>query len=299
MEKRPWPITLLNNLRRFLAPRAADIPQHLWEAQLHRFPPLRQLSALEQDALHTLCGQFLGSKSMSAAAGLALTADMELHIAAQACLPILHLGLGWYRGWRGIVIYPARFRVRRTILNEIGLEQQYDEALAGEAWDGGPVVLSWEDSSPTHERREKADGKDGALAGNVVIHEFAHTLDLLDGTANGRPPLDRRLHPDIGAAQWLAVMEDAYGRFCAELDLIESEMPADMDPDSAAADRIYARLPLDPYAATDPAEFFAVSSEALFVAPAALEAAFPQWHGLLARFYRPTAPAQVTGGNRR
>jgi len=266
---------------------------------LHRFPPLLRLCAPEQDGLRTLCGQFLRSKSMAAAAGLVLTADMELHIAAQACLPILRLGLGWYRGWRGIVVYPARFRVRRRIQDEIGLEQEYDAALAGEAWDGGPVVLSWEDSLPADERHGAvADGPQRAPAGNVVIHEFAHTLDLLDGTANGNPPLDRRLHPGIGAAHWNAVMQDAYARFCEELDLLENEMPGDMDPESAAADRIYARLPLDPYAATDPAEFFAVSSEALFVAPAPLEAAFPQWHGLLTRFYRLDAVPPGNAGTR-
>ena len=119
-----------------------------------------------------------------------------------------------------------------------------------------------------------------------MIHEFAHTLDLLDGDANGAPPLDRRLHAGMRAHDWAAARDDAYERFCAEVDLLEHEMPADMNPDSPAADALYARLPLDPYAASDPAEFFAVSSEALFLAPAPLEAAFPHWHAQLRRFYR-------------
>jgi Mlc titration factor MtfA (ptsG expression regulator) len=187
--------------------------------------------------------------------------------------------------------------VRRKVQDDIGLEHDYDETLAGEAWDGGPVVLSWEDSAPADDpRANRGHGQHRALGGNVVIHEFAHTLDLLAGTADGVPPLDRRLHPGLDAAQWITVMEDAYARFCAELDLIESEMPADMDPESVAADRVYARLPLDPYAATDAAEFFAVSSEALFVAPAALAAALPTWHGLLARFYRLQAGTPMRRG---
>ncbi len=287
---------MFKKLRRFLAPRAADIPQPLWEAQLHRFAPLMRLSAPAQDDLRTLCGQFLGQKRMSAAAGLTLTAPMELHIAAQACLPILHLGLDWYRGWNGIVVYPARFRVRRRVQDEIGLEQEWDEALSGEAWDGGPVVLSWEDSAPADER--VANDAGGRTAGNVVIHEFAHTLDLRDGIANGTPPFDRRLHAGLERAHWAAVLEDAFERFCAELDLLESEIPVDMDPDSAAADAIYARLPLDAYAATDPAEFFAVSSDALFIAPQALAAAFPAWHELLGRFYRIDADGPLPGGAR-
>jgi Mlc titration factor MtfA (ptsG expression regulator) len=270
-----------------MAPRAASIPQHLWAAQLHRFPQLLRLPAPAREQLRTLCGQFLGQKSMAGAAGLELTAAMELHIAAQACLPILNLGLGWYRGWQGIVVYPAQFRVRRRVQEDNGLEHEFDATLAGEAWYGGPVVLSWQDSKPGAQRpRDAAEAANGTMAGNVVIHEFAHTLDLLDGSADGVPPLDRRLHAGLDPAHWARVLDDAYERFCAELDLIDSEVPADVDPDSVAAEPYYARLPLDPYAATDPAEFFAVSSEALFVQADALQAAFPEWHSLLCRFYR-------------
>ena len=67
---------------------------------------------------------------------------MELHIAAQACIPVLHLGLGWYRGWSGIVVYPASFRVRRKIQEENGVVHELNMDLSGEAWKGGPVVLS-------------------------------------------------------------------------------------------------------------------------------------------------------------
>ena len=275
---------MLNKLRRFLEPRAAAIPDPLWEAQLHRFAPLLQLAAPQRLRLRALCGQFLGQKAMTGAAGLTLTAEMELHIAAQACLPVLHLGLAWYRGWHGIVVYPARFRVRRRIQEDNGLERESDEELAGEAWDGGPVVLSWADSAPAPGH---ADGPaDERIAGNVVIHEFAHTLDLLDGSADGIPPLDRRLHAGLDRGAWARVLDDAYERFCAELDLTDSELPADVDPESPAADPYYAHLPLDPYAATDPAEFFAVSSEALFVQPQGLASAFPAWHEQLRRFYR-------------
>lgn len=238
--------------------------------------------------MRELCEQFLGQKTMTGAGGLVLTADMQLHIAAQACLPIVHLGLHWYRGWRGIVVYPSRFRVRRRVVEDNGLEHEFDEALAGEAWDGGPVVLSWEDSAAG---ADAGDGGPQGMAVNVVIHEFAHTLDLLDGAADGIPPFDPRLHAGLAAGPWSAILDDAYERFCAELDLLENELPAHIDPDSAHADPYFARLPLDPYAASDPAEFFAVSSEALFMDPARLRASFPAWHDLLRRFYRLDAAA--------
>jgi Mlc titration factor MtfA (ptsG expression regulator) len=162
-----------------------------------------------------------------------------------------------------------------------GLEFELDAELAGEAWDGGPVVLSWDDSAPP------GNGPPAApTAGNVVIHEFAHTLDLLDGDADGIPPLDPRLHAGLARATWAAELDEAYGRFCEALELLEDEIPRHIDPDSPAADPWYGRLPLDPYAATDPGEFFAVSSEALFMDAAALEAAFGRWCALLRRFYR-------------
>jgi Mlc titration factor MtfA (ptsG expression regulator) len=285
---------LIRLLSRFLAPRTTPIAPHLWQAQLRQFPRLQQLPEASRARLHLLCEQFLAQKSITGAAGLALTAPMELHIAAQACLPILHLGLHWYRGWSGIVVYAARFRVHRRVVEDSGIAHESDDVLAGETWDGGPVVLSWADSAPSAgSDPSEANGCPGAEPPgsrspqvNVVIHEFAHTLDLLDGDADGIPPFDRQLHPELSRKQWSSVLDDAYARFCEELDLIESELPRNIDPDSADADAFYARLPLDPYAATDPAEFFAVSSEALFMDASRLRASFPAWHGLLRHFYR-------------
>ncbi len=249
------------------------IPDPLWESQFATLPFLQRLDDGERARLRSLAGELLADKAMTGAGGLALEAGMQVNIALQACLPILHLGYAWYRGWSGIVIYPAAFTVERRHHDEDGVVHEYEETIAGESWHGGPVVLSWEDSAP------------GASGGNVVIHEFAHKLDLLDGEADGVPPFDRRLHPGLNPASWRATLEDAYERLCAELDLVEDELPAHLDPESPEADPFYERLPLDPYAATDPAEFFAVSSEAFFVDDSRLRAAFPDWHGLLTRFY--------------
>lgn len=250
-----------------------DIPLALWESVLADLPFLQRFGAASDCGLREQCGRLLATKVMTGAGGLELTAEIQVAIAAQACLPILKLGIEWYRGWSGIVVYPSEYVAPRRVQDEAGLVHEFDETAAGEAWDGGPVVVSWD------------RGADRDQAYNVVIHEFAHKLDLLGGEADGLPPLDRTLHPGLEAHRWRRVLDDAYQRFSAAVDLIEAELPPDVDPESGAADPYYARLPLDSYAAQDEAEFFAVSSESFFVDPQRLADAFPEWFELLARFY--------------
>lgn len=270
---------MLKRLRRLIG-EPVEIPEDLWREPCVRFGRLGALDAGALARLRGLCAGFLGQKRITAVAGLELTAAIELHIAVQACLPILELGLDWYQGWSGVVVYPAAFLVHRRIHDDAGVIHEFDDELSGEAWQGGPVVLSW------------ADARDASEAGNVVIHEFAHKLDLLDGEADGMPPFDPRLHRGLKRGAWLAALDDAYQRFGEALDLVEADIPPDLDPDSAQADTYYARLPLDPYAATDAGEFFAVSSEVYFLDPARLFNAFPDWYRLLHRFYRfPINPA--------
>jgi Mlc titration factor MtfA (ptsG expression regulator) len=233
---------------------------------------------VDRDRLRKLAESLLGEKEMSAASDLELNAEIQVNIAAQACLPILNLGIEWYRGWNSIVVYPGEFLVPREVTDDDGVVHEYVEPIAGEAWDGGPLILSWEDAQITHE--------DGRAGYNVVIHEFTHKLDMLNGDADGVPPFDRRLHPDLDLQAWQAALEDAYERFNAELDLIEAALPPGVDPDSEEADTHYAHLPLDAYAAQNTGEFFAVSSEAFFVDPARIEQAFPDWYRQLALFFR-------------
>jgi MtfA peptidase len=263
-------------LARLLGSGSVEIPSPLWERVWGELPFLQRFAAA-QGELRQLSGQLLATKVMTGAGGLELNAPVQIAIAAQACLPILKLGIDWYRGWSGIVVYPSEYVARRHVQDETGLVHEYEETAAGEAWDAGPVVVSWSDDA--------AGPVQGDPAFNVIIHEFAHKLDLLNGAADGLPALDGRLHAGLQPHQWRVVLEDAHGRFCAALDLIELDLPDDLDPESDAADPYYARLPLDPYAAQDEAEFFAVSSEAFFVDPLRLREAFPQWYELLARFY--------------
>jgi Mlc titration factor MtfA (ptsG expression regulator) len=228
--------------------------------------------------LHELASRFAADKTFTGVQGFQVTAEVRAAIAAQACLPALALGLGGYRDFVEIVIYPAAFRVQRRLTDDAGVVHEHAEWLAGEAMDGGPVVLSWEDADPA----QLAEGV------NVVIHEFVHKLDLLDGEADGIPPL-----PAGRRAAWRAALDAAYDDFCDRLDAIERALPRHIDPESEAADAWYARLPLDPYAATDPAEFFAVSGETFFIAPQRLREAWPAWYDALAAFFRFTVPERT------
>lgn len=252
---------------------APSIPDALWQSTLSDYPFLAALAPGEANTLKALAERFLAEKELDGAGGLELDNAARVAIAAQAALPILGLGIEYYRGWTGILVYPDEFIIPREVMDADGVVHAYDEEAAGEAWDGGPVILSWADAAPND------------IAGyNVVIHEFAHKIDLLSGDASGVPPL----HHDVGcsADAWTAVLLDSYDDFVASVEAAEASVPRHMDPESEAADRYFAHLPLDAYAATDPGEFFAVSSEAFFVHPWPLKTAYPAWYALLARFYR-------------
>jgi hypothetical protein len=221
------------------------ISDELWRAAtaphpfLPRVPKLRELALL-----------FLAEKEFSGAHGLEVTDVMRVSIAAQACTPILELGLDWYRGWRGIVVYAGDFRVRRQEVDEDGVVHEWEDDLAGEAMPGGPVVLSWD-----------ALAHDPAI--NVVIHEFAHKLDMLNGEADGVPPL----HAGIDRRAWRAAFDEAYDGFC---DAVERGRDTW----------------LDPYAAEHPSEFFAVISEAFFREAQETRRRYRDVYDQLALFYR-------------
>ncbi|ARP91346.1 hypothetical protein CAL14_14495 [Bordetella genomosp. 9] len=260
---------------------AARIAPALWAEVLGAYPFLQGLDTQEREALRARAAWLLASKTMNGARGLALTDFMRLSIAAQAALPILNLPTSLYEGWDEIIVYPDAFMIPRQREDDIGVVHEYVEDAAGEAWHGGPVVLSWEDA-------RIAEG-----AFNVVIHEFAHKLDLAGGDADGMPNLAGR--PDLQARLWRRVLDDSLARYTEALDAVEASIPADVDPEGPEADAWYGQLPLDPYAATDESEFFAVSSETFFVDPAPLAAALPEWYGLLRTYYRQDPLARLSG----
>jgi len=264
---------------------AIDIP--VWERLQADWPCLRGLSESESDRMRELIAGFLTSKTINGAQGFAPDDDMRLAIAAQACLPVLHLGLAHYSDFVEIVVHPGAFLVRRQLTDEDGLVHEFEDILAGEAMDGGPVVLSWDDIRPQ-------TAADDALQqqqqpSNIVIHEFVHKLDMADGQANGCPPMPASLKK-----RWEATLSDAFDDFSGQLDAVEAAIPADIDPESDEADAFYAQLPLDPYAATDEAEFFAVAAEAFFVSPESFQRSFPSLYECFSVYFRQDPIARIT-----
>lgn len=224
-----------------------------WRHAMAGCAPARRLDVSDQAHLRVLVTLFLREKSIEPVQGLQLSRADRTLLAAHACLPVLKLGLTWYGGWHALVVYPDLFIPQRTRMDAAGVVHRYREALAGEAWSQGPVILSWQEILNT-----------GEPAGhNVVIHEMAHKLDLLNGDANGFPPL----HQEMKQSEWSDAFTNAWRKLQAD------------------AQRGQA-LPVDPYALQNPAEFFAVSSELFFEQPSMLKRHLPAVYAQLARFYR-------------
>jgi len=239
--------------RRVLARHRID--EALWRRALRHLPFLRGLSAGEERRLRELAVLFLAEKQFSPVHGLALSEDDRVEIALQACLPVLELGLDWYDGWVGIVVHPSDFKVRREHTGEDGVVHEWRDELAGESWPDGPVVLSWEALDDA--------GSVPEGGANVVLHEFAHKLDMRAGEADGVPPLPTR----EARERWISVFDAEFDRFCKAVESGRQTF-------------------LDPYAAEHEAEFFAVASEAFFESPNALKRDFPALYGLFQGFYR-------------
>ncbi|NWB91405.1 zinc-dependent peptidase [Pseudomonas agarici] len=233
-------------------PVAAETWQHVRE----HLSLLDGLSDAEERWLLEHSVLFLNEKHLSALPGVELDPQSRLLLAAQAQLPLLHLGdLDWYSGFHEIILYPDDFLSPQRHRDASGVEHQWDGEHSGEAWQRGPVILSWPGVLAS-----------GAWEGyNLVIHELAHKLDMLNGDANGLPPL----HHDMRVSEWAKVMQHAYDDLNRQLD---------HHPDSETA--------IDPYAAENPAEFFAVTSEYFFSAPDLLVAAYPRVYEQLRAFYR-------------
>jgi len=239
--------------RRRLRRERTRIPPELWDSVWSRLPLLAGLDARDTAELKDLALLFRRHKTFEAAQGLRLDDEMQIAISLQACLPVLRLGLEWYRGWYAVIVYPDEFVPQREWVDEDGVVWVAEEPMSGEAWEQGPVILSWADV-------EAGRVRDGF---NVVVHELAHKLDMLDGSANGHPPL----HRGMSDARWTEVFTQAYGDMVRRVEGGED-------------------IPIDPYATESPAEFFAVVSEAFFELPHLLAEEYAEVYGQLRDFYR-------------
>jgi len=242
--------------------RTAALPDALWDEAVAALPFLAIYTDDELARLRDLVVLFLSSKSIVGTHGHDVTPLQRTIIAVQACVLVLNLDLGLYDDFENVVVFPGEFVPGREWEDEAGVVHRQDDPLAGEAMPGGPVLLSWPDVEAS------ADWDDAGM--NLVIHEFAHKIDMRDGNANGCPPLP----PELPAKAWRATLGAAYDHFGARVDA---------DEDTA----------IDPYAAEDPGEFFAVLSEVFFVEPALLKREYPDVYRLFSQFYRQDPAARI------
>lgn len=247
--------------------KRAALDEQAWRAAAARYPFVATLAPEESRRLRELVLLFIHEKAIHGAGGLDVHDEMRIAIAVQACILVLNLGLDWFDGWHEIIVYPGEFVAEYEYVDEDGVAHAVREQMSGESWLQGPVILSWADA-----------GTDAREAGyNVVIHEFAHKLDMMNGDANGFPPL----HAGMDPRRWSDIFAAAYEDFCRRVDGGED-------------------TEIDSYAAEHPSEFFAVLSEAFFETPDVLRSRYAAVYGELAAFYRqdPGARLDAAGGAR-
>lgn len=241
------------SLLRYLQRRPEAIDPALWRATIARLPWLSPLDPQRDTRLCDLAALFLHRKTITPLAGLRLDDGDRVLLAALCCLPLLEFGVEGLHGWSQVLVYPDAFRAHRSHVDAAGVMHEWEDELIGEAWEQGPLVLSWADV-----REDIADPRAGYC---VAVHEMAHKLDALDGLLDGTPPL-----PRAWQRAWASDFQRAYDGFAAAVD----------------AGRETA---IDPYAAEAPEEFFAVCSEYHFSDPATLGREMPDVAAHLQRFY--------------
>ena len=235
--------------------RRVPFPPEWRQILRQRWPYFHSMPADLQLQLKKHVQVFLAEKAFIGCNGLVVTDEMRVTIAAQACLLLLNRRSDYFANLRQVLVYPGAFIVDKLHTDGSGVRQDQRQVLAGESWQHGQVILSWQDT---------VDGADVPDDGrNVVIHEFAHQLDQENGRANGSPHLPSRGRQ----ARWARVLGEEF---------------------AALQQRVRAGQPslLSDYGATDPAEFFAVASEVFFEQPQRLHAEHAALYRELSGLYR-------------
>lgn len=251
---------MLNLIRRLW--RAPDtLPDALWLETRARVPWLGGLESERDARLRELAARFLHEKTISPIGELALDPVQRCMLAALCCLPLIEFGAEGLRGWSQLIVYPDAFRVNRSHVDAAGVLHEWQDDLIGEAWESGPMILSWADVV--------ADCEDPQAGFCVAAHEMAHKIDALDGALDGTPPLPRPWQ-----REWARDFQAAYDALAARVDAGE---------DTA----------IDGYASESPEEFFAVATEYHFSDPQLLEEQMPEVAAHLRRFYGPSPFAAI------
>ncbi|MEG3789694.1 M90 family metallopeptidase [Lysobacter sp. CCNWLW3] len=236
--------------------RPASIADDLWRDARDAVPWARALDAARDARLRELVARFVHEKTISPIGELTLDDRQRCMLAMLCCLPLLEFGAEGLRGWSQLIVYPDAFRVNRSHIDAAGVLHEWQDELIGEAWESGPVILSWADVA--------ADCEDPRAGFCVAAHEIAHKLDALDGLLDGTPPLPRPWQ-----REWARDFQRVYDGFVDEVDSGRQTL-------------------IDPYAAEAPEEFFAVATEYHFSDPALLREAMPEIAAHLQRFYGPS-----------
>jgi Mlc titration factor MtfA (ptsG expression regulator) len=233
-----------------------------WDAIIDAYVPLAwNLRQTERKQLRELVAIFIAEKTWEGCSGLELTEEMQVIVAANACLLVVERGIDLYKDVDSILMYPSTVITpprKPYMFENVRAPIGHGRAISGEAHLHGPVVLSW----------------DSVLAGtrfdathNVVVHEFAHKIDMADGVVDGTPPLET----DREIAEWTRVWSAAYRGLQMRLEYGAPSV-------------------IDAYGATNEAEFFAVATETYFLQPEALRWEYPDLFDQLQRFYHPSKP---------
>jgi Mlc titration factor MtfA (ptsG expression regulator) len=243
--------------------RRTAIPDALWNEATALRPFLAIYDVGELSRLREKVVLFLHAKAIVGARGHEVTPLQRVVIALEACVLILELDMVFYDGFENVIVYPGEFVPEWEWEDEAGVVHRNDEPMAGEAMPGGPVVLSWPDVAAS------ADWETAGM--NLVIHEFAHKIDMRNGEADGCPPLPAGMPVDV----WRETLTTAYEDFCARVNRLEA-------------------TDIDAYAAESPAEFFAVLSEVFFADPLVLRDEYPRLYEQFVVFYRQNPAARVS-----
>ena len=246
---------LITKIKTHFILRNNPISPIIWGKLANSLPLCRNLGHKDLYKLKKLTTLFLHEKTFTGVKGFELDEEKKMIIAIQACLPILNLDISYYEGWIEVVVYPDTFVIYRNNTDNFGLVNDEIVAATGEAWSHGPLILAWTDV--------ERDSFRPRAGHNVTIHEFSHKLDMLNGRANGMPPL----HPNMRRSTWTKSLSRAYDVL---VNKIENHEPT----------------AINEYAATNPAEFFAVISETFFTAPIILKQSCPEVYEQLVLFYK-------------
>jgi Mlc titration factor MtfA (ptsG expression regulator) len=260
-------LDFLRKSRRREKLRAAPLSDEQRAIVRRNVPYVATLSEADRRELEGHIQVFLVEKRFEGCGGLAITEEIRLTIAAQACVLLLHRDTGYYPALSSILVYPHAYVVRNARRSLGALVEEGDQVRLGESWTKGSVVLAWD--AVLGGARDVGDGGDGR---NLVFHEFAHQLDAEDGAMNGAPDLGQRSLYSV----WARVLGEEYGELAERVD---AHRPSDIDA----------------YGATSPAEFFAVVTEAFFETGARLKHDHPELYEVLRAFYRQDPAGETPG----